>query len=89
MTMKKIKHRDPAKEKIAYKLSVCNKYQCRRKYAEIPEYMLWEDPSVVVDPEMVEKEVMKYRDEYRKVVESKRHQYEEKDEKKHIINPLW
>ena len=66
MTMKKFKHRDPAKEKIAYKLSVCNKYQCRRKYAEIPEHMLWEDPSVVFDPDMVEREVMKYKEEYRK-----------------------
>ena len=87
--MKRINYKDPAKEKISYKLCVSNKYQCRRKYAEIPEHLLWEDPSVVFDPEMVEKEVMKYRDEYRKVVESKRHQYEEKDEKKHIINPLW
>ena len=87
--MKRIKYRDPAKEKISYKLSVCNKYQCRKKYAEIPEPVLWEDPSVVFDSEKVEKEVMKYRDEYRKGVESKRTQYEEKNEKIYIINPLW
>ena len=87
--MKKIKYRDPDKEKISYKLSACNKYQCRRKYAEIPEHMLWEDPSVVFDHEMVEKEVMKYKEDYRKEVENKRPQYEKNDEKNYIITPLW
>ena len=89
MIMKRIKERDPEKEKISYKLSVCNKYQCRRKYAEIPEHMLWEDPSVVFDPDMVEREVMKYKEEYRKGVEYRRPQYDEQNEKNYIITPLW
>ena len=89
MIMKRIKEIDPEKEKISYKLSVCNKYQCRRKYAEIPEHMLWEDPSVVFDPDMVEREVMKYKEEYRKGVEYRRPQYDEQNEKNYIITPLW